>query len=219
MKINFNVATLPKFECIKNKNAKSTQNSNIFNYEQCDTFVKRVNINSAISQAKSIGKWSLDDFVFYYEHAKNSIRENVIIPAIKQRVGIKDDVMNVVLLHPNSELGQHMFVFSVAEEMNAHLAILNSENFIQNVSAELEKAKERYLKTHERTVILISDAENCLKDTPENKKNIEQMKKWIEHSAEIPSDKNSNAYATTFFLSDKEFELSDTLDTYYGIYF
>lgn len=136
----------------------------------------------------------------------------MVIPAIKEKAGIKEDIPSCILLNSESISNKLMFSSSVANEMNADLITLESDNFMQNVTTELEKARERYLKTHKRTIILLPEAESCLKETPENQKNIEQKKKWVEHSAEIPSDKNQNAYATTFFLGEKDCEISDKID-------
>ncbi len=212
MKINFNVATLPKFRGTQNNNTGTQNKLNHFNYCEFDSFTKKVEANRELSSSKTEPKWNLDNFILDYELSIYSVREGLVIPAIKEKAGIEADIPNCILLDSDSISNKLMFSIAVADEMNADLITLESGNFIQNVTTELEKARERYLKTHKRTIILLPEAEICLKGTPENQKNIEQMKKWVEHSAEIPSDKNPNAYATTFFLGEKDCEISDKID-------
>lgn len=173
---------------------------------------KKIEANSTFSKSEHEEKWNLDDFILGYNLSIRSVRNSLVLPAIKEKAGIKEDIPNNILLYGDSISDKLLFSIAVADEMNAELIILEPDNFIQNVTTELEKAKERYLKTHKRTIILIPEAGICLKETPENQKNIEQIKKWIEHSAEIPSDENQNAYATTFFLGDLHSEISNKID-------
>lgn len=212
MKINFNVTTQPKFTGIKNKNEEKPKISNVFDHCQYDNFTKRIEANRQPSNSNPEPKWTLDDFILGYKLSIYSVRKNLVIPAIKEKAGLKEDIPSCILLNGDSISNKLMFSTAVADEMNAELITFESDNFIQNVTTELENARERYLKTHKRTIILLPEADICLKETPGNQKNIEQMKKWIEHSAEIPSDKNPNAYATTFFIGDRSCEISDKIE-------
>lgn len=212
MKISFNTVTLPKFTGTQNNNTIKQTNINPFNYCDLDSFTKKVEMNSCLSSSQPEHEWDLDDFISDYYLSIYSIRSGLIIPAILEKTGKKEEIPNNIKLFGESQTDKLLFSSAVANEMNAELVTLEPDNFIQNVTTELEKAKERYLKTQKRTIMLIPDAKNYLKETPENQKNIEQMKKWVEHSAEIPSIENPNAYATTFFLADENCEISDKID-------
>lgn len=211
MKINFNMPDLQRYTNINKDNKKISNYSTSFGNSNFDSFTKRVKENGMLSNSKPETKWDLDDFISRYNNEKDRIREEIVIPAIKLKAGINAEIANGVFLFGDSKIDKALFSEAVANEINAHHTVLIPNNFIQDVSEELKKARERYLKTGERTVVLLLNTENYLKEAPENKGNIEQMKKWLEHSAEIPSDENPNAYATTFFVSNNKLGISNEL--------
>lgn len=156
----------------------------------------------------------LDDNIAGYSAEKEIIRNVFVRQIADEKAGLEAKVPNSMLLYGAIGTGKTTFTNAIAEESDSELIELSvdSADFAEKVNEQLKEARQRYLTEGRRTIIQINEAEIHLEEVATNKKNIAQMKSWLDRCAELPKNDYDSKFATTFlFTTNYPLDISDEI--------
>lgn len=177
--------------------------------------VKKLSDASKIANAFKVeNEGGLDDSIAGYDAEKQLIRNSYIEQVALEKAGNDAEVPNAILLYGPIGTGKTAMSKAAVREAGAFLVELNPDinDLSVAISKCLQEAKERYLDTEQRTVIIVNETDIPISNTATNAKNIGTLKSWLDTCAKLPEDENDNGFATTFFFTTNHAnEITDEL--------
>lgn len=165
--------------------------------------VQKLSNASRIANAFKVdNEGGLDDCIAGYDSEKQLLRSAFVEQVALEKAGNAANVPNGILWYGPIDTGKTAMAMAVAREADSCLVELNPSiaDFAKKVYDTLQEAKDRYIDTQQRTVILINEIDSHLEKLNFNNNNIAQSKTWLDNCASIPKD-NSSGFATTFFFT------------------
>ena len=159
--------------------------------------------NERFEEIEESVKERLNENIGGYNKAKSELNTFFITPVLMEKEGFNTSIPNSILLFGDMASGKRHFALQSAKETDSKLIEMHPEpeEFIKDISKELKEARQRYIDTKQRTIILIKDADELLDDSKKNRRCTSYMRCILNSCAELPSDDNTNACATTFLFT------------------
>lgn len=180
------------------------------------TLSKWANASQIASAFRQNMKGNLDEQIAGYDSEKMIIRNKFSDQIAAEQAGMEEGVKipNSILLYGAIGTGKTTFARAAAAETGSKLVEINPEpkKFGEVIQEKLNEARDRYIQTGQRTVILVNEADIHLSEDKENRKNIALMKNYLDNCAAIPTEDTANAYATTFFFTtNRPMDITDEI--------
>ena len=175
-------------------------------------------IQDTLSKFKT-NEGGLDDVIAGYDAEKELLRTKFIKPLAIEKIQLAKGEKPIkippsVLLYGAIGTGKSTFARAIGNETGCKVIEITPrvEDFSKDVLKYFLEAKTRYLKTGQRTIIIVNEIDKYLKDVETNDDNIGILKNSLDNCSKLPGLGIDNANATSFiFTTNHPLKMTDEI--------